>query len=99
MRSTMFWSGIMLALAVAPAAQAQVTLDMSKVTCEQFVKYKITSPDNIALWLSGYYHGKHGDPVIDTQTLIANARKLTTFCIRNPQMLVMQALETELSTK
>jgi hypothetical protein len=44
--------------------------------------------------LSGYYHGKRGDTTLETQTLIANARKLQTYCGRNPQTPVMQAVET-----
>jgi acid stress chaperone HdeB len=75
-------------------ARAQVTLDVAKVTCEQFRSYKITRPENIAIWLSGYYQGKRGDTTLDTQSLIANTRKLQTYCGRNPQTPVMQAVET-----
>src|SRR5262245_35949222 len=75
-------------------ARAQVTLDVAKVTCEQFRSYKITRPENIAIWLSGYYHGKRGDTTLDTQSLMANARKVQTYCGRNPQTPVMQAVET-----
>jgi hypothetical protein len=54
----------------AAPAHAQVTLDMAKVTCDQWSGYKITNPQNIALWL-----------------------KLRDFCITNPQLPVMQAVE------
>ena len=40
---------------IISAAQAQVTVDVSKITCEQFMGYVITDPNNIALWLSGYH--------------------------------------------
>jgi acid stress chaperone HdeB len=86
--------GLIFALQSVPAARAQVTLDVAKVTCEQFRSYKITRPENIAIWLSGYYQGKRGDTTLDTQSLIANARKLQTYCGRNPQTPVMQAVET-----
>jgi acid stress chaperone HdeB len=86
--------GLIFALQPVPAARAQVTLDVAKVTCEQFRSYKITRPENIAIWLSGYYQGKRGDTTLDTQSLIANARKLQTYCGRNPQTPVMQAVET-----
>jgi acid stress chaperone HdeB len=74
--------------------RAQVTLDVAKITCEQLRSYRITRPENIAIWLSGYYHGKRGDTTLETQSLVANARKLQTYCGRNPQTLVMQAVET-----
>jgi acid stress chaperone HdeB len=99
MKSMSLLSGLALALAAVSTAEAQVTLDVSKITCQQFVTYKITNPDNVALWLSGYYHGKRSDPVVDTQAMLANAQKLKSYCIRNPETLVMQAIETDLSSR
>jgi len=82
-----------LIVAASPPAHAQVTLDLAKVTCDQWAGYKITNPQNIALWLSGFYNGKRGNTVIDTQGLAAENQKLRDFCITNPQMPVMQAIE------
>jgi len=83
---------VAIAVSTRPG-HAQVMLDLSKVTCEQWAGYKITNPQNIALWLSGYYNGKRGNTVIDTQGLAAENQKLRDFCITNPQMPVMQAVE------
>src|SRR6516164_2534202 len=83
-----------LALACAsPAALAQLTLDVSKITCDQWVGYKITNPHNIALWLSGYYNAKRGNTVIDPQRLEENARKLQDYCLIHKQIPVMEAVE------
>ena len=84
---------LILAAAASEPAHAQVTLDLAKITCEQWSGYKITNPQNIALWLSGYYNGKRGNTVIDTEELAAENKKLRDFCITNPQMPVMQAVE------
>ena len=65
----------MFVVAAAPAARAQVTLDVAKITCDQYTSHKVTNPQNIAIWLSGYYHGKRGDTTLETQALIANAKK------------------------
>jgi len=86
--------GLILAVEKVPAAQAQVTLDISKVTCEQYHAYKVTNPQNIAIWVNGYYHGKRGDVTLDTQRLVENARKLRDYCRRNRQTLVLEAVET-----
>jgi acid stress chaperone HdeB len=87
---------ICLVTVMVPArpADAQVKLDMSKVTCDQWAGYKITNPQNIALWLSGYHHGRDGHTVIDTQGLAANTQKLRDFCIVHPQLPVMDAART-----
>ena len=84
------------ALEPVPRAQAQVTLDVSKLTCEQFLSYKITTGEKIAMWLSGYHHGKRSDSSLDTHGLIANAKKLRSYRIRKNQALVVNALETVL---
>jgi acid stress chaperone HdeB len=91
--------GLALSLERVPAARAQVTLEVSKITCDQYNAYKITNPQNIAIWVNGYYHGKRGDVTLDTQGLVANARKLRDYCRRNPQTLVMQAVETLFATE
>src|SRR6187401_1373874 len=82
-----------LTTAASQPAHAQVTLDLAKVTCDQWSGYKITNPQNIALWLSGYYNGKRGNAVIDTQGLASENQKLRDFCITNLQMPVMDAAE------
>jgi acid stress chaperone HdeB len=83
-----------LALSVGGPASAQVMLDVSKVTCWQFVTYKVTSPKYLAVWLSGYDHGRRGDVVLDMQQVVANADKLEAYCTKNPDVPMMQAAET-----
>jgi acid stress chaperone HdeB len=86
--------GLILALEKVPPAQAQVTLDVSKITCDQYNAYKVTNPQNIAIWVNDYYHGKRGDVTLDTQRLVESARKLRDYCRRNRQTLVLEAVET-----
>lgn len=90
---------LIFALNAVPAARAQVMLDVSKITCNQFAGYKITTPQNIAIWLSGYYNGKRSNTVIDMQKLIENTKTLERYCIQNPQTLVMNAAETVLGVE
>jgi len=84
------------ALEPAPVAQAEVTLDVSKLTCEQFLGYKLTTSEKIATWLSGYHNGKRGNTSLGVHGLIANAKKLRSYCTRNSQTLVMDAVGTVL---
>jgi acid stress chaperone HdeB len=84
----------MLALVSWSSAQAQVTIDVAKITCDQFTLYKITDPRNIAIWLSGYYHGQRNTTTIDTQQLNDNLRKITDYCNLRPQETVMHAVES-----
>jgi acid stress chaperone HdeB len=84
------------ALEPAPIAQAQVTLDVSKLTCAQLLSYKFTTAEKIGAWVSGYHNGKRGNTSLDTHRLIENAKKLRNYCVRNNQTLVMDAVETVL---
>src|SRR5215470_19511419 len=84
-------AAMIFALEYKSEVRAQVMLDVSKVTCDQFVGYKITDPQNIAIWLSGYYNGMRRNTVVDTQGLDTNFKKLREFCIRNPATPVMEA--------
>ena len=51
-------------------AQAQVTVDVSKITCEQLEMQALpwTSRD-IVLWVSGYYHGNRDNTIIEPDAI------------------------------
>jgi|SRR4051794_6536144 acid stress chaperone HdeB len=85
---------ILLSLSAWSSAHAQVTVDVSKITCDQFTLYKITDPRNIAIWLSGYYHGLHKNTIVDTQALSDNLRKITDYCNLHTQETVIHAVES-----
>jgi acid stress chaperone HdeB len=87
-------AGLLFCLSAGPAAYAQTTVDVSKITCEQFLLYKITDPNNIAIWLSGYYNGKRDNTVIDVQGLQDHLSKVKDYCRSNYTKTVMQAVET-----
>ena len=91
--------GFVLSLQAASSARAQVTLDVSKITCDQYTGYKVTNHQNIAIWVSGYYHGKRGNTIADIQMIKENATKVRTYCIMNSNVTVMQAVETVLGNK
>jgi len=91
--------GILAALLVFPAAQAQTTIDAANITCDQFIALKVASPDNILIWLSGYYHGKQGDTHLDVQQLKDQPQKVTSDCLfADRQRTVMDAVENLQST-
>lgn len=81
-------------LAASAPVTAQVSLEIAKITCGQYLGYKVANPKSIAIWLNGYYHGKRGDTVIDTQQLDQDTDKIQKYCAENPDALLMQAVET-----
>src|SRR4029453_14300640 len=77
-------------------AEAQVVVDVSKITCDQFATYKIENPENIVIWLDGYYHGPRGDMKVDVQTLSADAKKVEMYCLSKPEVPLLQAVKVGL---
>lgn len=79
-------------------ARAQTTIDVTKISCEQFVSMKVADPDRLAIWLSGFYNGKRNNTTVEVQTLKENAYKIKQFCFHNNSGL-MEAVEKVLSDK
>jgi len=64
-------------------AYGQVTVDVSKISCEQYLGFRIADPRDIAIWLSGFYHGKNGSPLLYPQQLRENVEKLKSACFQS----------------
>lgn len=85
-------AAVLIALAMQPA-QAQVTIDVAKVTCEQFLLSRDTY--SFGFWLNGYYHGQRNDPTVEAERFKANGKKLRSACSvpKNAKVPVMQVIE------
>ena len=98
MRCTPIVTGLVLSSIVfAPAsAQAQVKVDVTKITCDEFVARpaKIT-PLYLAAWISGYYHAKRNNWIIDSESFENNVNKLNNYCYdeKNFKVPIMEAIE------
>src|SRR5271169_6751819 len=81
----------LMALAILPA-RAQVTIDVSKITCEQYVLFTVADPHDIAMWLSGYYNSRRNNTVIDPQQFREHGQRVMDYCRRNMKTSVMEAV-------
>jgi acid stress chaperone HdeB len=98
MKARLFLAGALLAMLVpvtAPAP-AQVTVDVAKITCKQFLLDAVAPTKSVAMWLSGYYHGKHSNTVVDVGALQREADKVEDYCRLNLDMPLMNAVEAAL---
>ena len=86
----------LVAILVSINAEAQVVIDVSKINCDQFATYKVENPENIVIWLDGYYHGTRGDMKVDVQTLTADAKKVEMYCLSKPEVPLLEAVKTVL---
>ena len=88
--------GSMFALLVVSAALAQVTIDVSKITCNQYILDQVTDFRTLTAWLHGFYSGKRNNTVVDVQALERIADKVEDYCRSHRDMPLMQAVETTL---
>jgi acid stress chaperone HdeB len=73
----------------AMAAEA----DMSKLTCKDVADMPVGKTVAVAMWVSGYVHGKAGNPKIDGDKAAANAEKIADYCKKNPSSTIASAID------
>ena len=83
MRSDLVLLSLAMPLLSTSLAHGQVSIDVSKITCDQLVQGKIGEPRTTAIRLNGYYHGKVGSTAIDTQQSEAIFGELMHYSARN----------------
>ena len=95
MMPMMICSAALAAGAAAPA-RAQMIVDVSKVTCAQFLT---ASPNavEVGIWLSGYYNGLKKNTQLDLNQFKKSADAVVAECRADQKQTVMQVTERLLS--
>ena len=75
------------------AARAQETIDVAKITCDQYLGNRVADPDKLAMWLGGYYNAKRDNTIVDIQEFEENIKNLEEYCRHHRLTRVMQAVE------
>jgi hypothetical protein len=87
-----------LLLLAAGAARAQMTIDVAKITCRQYLFDKVLSPraPMIANWLSGYFNGQKNNTVVDVGAMARNKDKVEDYCRMNQDVTLVEAAKSAL---
>jgi acid stress chaperone HdeB len=89
-------SALLMFVQIMPASKAQVMLDVSKITCEDYFMDKITFSQYVVMWLSGYYNGKRSNTIIDPDAAKKNQEKVKQYCYEHRETTVMDAVKNVL---
>ena len=81
--------GLGLALVGLRAVQAQVTIDITKITCNQFLAGQLNDSRTLGIWLNGYVNGARGKTLIEP--LSAGPINLAHYCESHFDTLVLDA--------
>ena len=87
-------AGLVVAALALPSVPAHaVVLDLSTMSCKQFIE---SGPDEIKMvltWMDGWYKGDSDDAIIDTDVFVENAKKFGTYCAAHPTISIVTAAE------
>ena len=86
--------GLALAAVVTPAkSQAQMTLDMTRVTCADYLAMTPDHADHFSAWMSGWFNQKNGYVFVDLSAYARNVANVKSWCALNPAQTVMAGLQ------
>jgi len=72
----------------------QVKIDMSLITCKQYLSSDAERREMIAYWMSGYLRASLGQPVFDFQRFANNKRAVENYCKKHGGETVMSAIQS-----
>ena len=83
----------------AGAAQAQVMIDMRRITCADFLAMPAADAAFASAWLSGWFNQKIGSTTVDLKAFDRNVENVTKWCGSYPKETVMSGLEKATAPK
>lgn len=81
-----------LCIVLAVPAMAK-EIDASKLTCKEVGAMAPARIAAVAMWMSGYVHGKAGNTMVDTEKSHANAEKIAAYCKSNSSATLASAVD------
>ena len=97
MKGQLLLTSALFLFAQMPTMQAQETVDLAKITCEQLLGEKLASPSrDVVLLLTGYYNGKRNNTIIEPQTIKKDEEKINSYCFQHGETMVMDAVKNVL---
>lgn len=80
-----------LSLSSVPAHATK--LDLSTMSCKQFIDSGDDTIKLVLTWLDGWYKGDEDNAIIDTDVFVDNAKQIGTYCGKNPTVSVVTAAD------
>ena len=91
MKKPTFW--LLLAGAAWPSAtHAQVTVDMARVTCAEYLALSASDSAVFSAWMSGWFNQKTGHVFVDLNAYARNVANVKSWCATNSTQTVMAGL-------
>ena len=99
MRTWLIIASPLVAIVEGSVVQAQETVDVAKITCDQFLASKVVNSRTLSIWMSGYYNGTHNNTVLDVSALKNREQDVIDYCLSHTEMVFMDAVKSVLGGK
>ncbi len=83
---------IFLGASILPAA-AQVRLEMSRITCKQWLDAAWDQQNFMQYWMSGYFNASRSNNLLDFSRLKRNTDKVTAYCKKHRSETLSSAIQ------
>ena len=82
-----------LAATTSTVAHAQVTIDMSRITCAEYLAMPPAQSADFSAWMSGWFNQKNSYAFIDLNAYARNVANVKSWCALNSNQTVMAGLQ------
>ena len=74
--------------------KAQVILEMSELTCRNYIEAPTERQNLMAAWMTGYFNAARDMPTVDFGKFATNKRLVAEYCREHRDANLMRAIET-----
>ncbi len=74
-------------------AKALVKVEMTKITCQQFINYSFDKSEAIGAWMSGYWNAARNIETLDITRYKANSKRVSDYCKRHKKETLMATIQ------
>ena len=75
-------------------ARAQTILEMSALTCKNYIEAPPDRQELIAAWMSGYFNAERNMPTVDFGRFATNKKLVAKYCRSHRKANLMRAIRT-----
>jgi hypothetical protein len=98
-KSSFILLAMLISVSGISVGRAQETIDIAKITCDQFLTGQIYDAQTFSIWLNGYYSGTRHNTVVDVSKFKSHALDIMDYCIEHKEMNLMEAIKNALGAE
>jgi acid stress chaperone HdeB len=81
------------AVTSATPARAQIIIDMSLITCKQYLESDAERQELVAAWMSGFFNASRNQPRVDFARFALNKNRVGKYCKGHKPETLMSAIQ------